>query len=288
MPSPDWTIIRTPASTVWSYPQAGAQAVPESLLHRIALDPGKMIRAAASRPVKIDCESLIVEADLSVGDRSIPVAVKQYRPRTVWKALAAILRPAKAIENWRKAEFLLSRAIATPRPLVACRPRGWTTSSTSFLVTEWIGGAENLHLFAWRIATRPRAVRLHVATRCAHALGQLLGRMHAAGAAHRDLKAANLLVVEEGCRVIVCLVDLDGLQPGGQAHFQRQARDLARLAAGLAAHPWVTRSICRHFLRAYLGEFPAKGSAWKPLWRAIAVEAERIIRRKQQRGQQVL
>ena len=112
--------------------------------------------------------------------------------------------------------------------------------------------------------------------------------MHAAGAAHRDLKAANLLIVEEGSDLTVYLVDLDGLQPAGPASFQRQARDLARLAAGLAAHPWVTRSICRRFLRAYLGQFPAESIGWKPFWRAIAAEATRIIRRKRQHGQQVL
>ena len=106
--------------------------MPESLLRRIAADPGKLIQAAACRPVKIGRESLIVEAELTVGDRSMPVAVKQYRPRTLWKALAAIFRPAKAMENWRKAEFLLARDIATPRPLLACQPRGWTTSEHQF------------------------------------------------------------------------------------------------------------------------------------------------------------
>ncbi len=247
-----------------------------------------MIRAAACRPVKIDHETLIVQSELTVGDGSMPVAVKQYRPRTLWKALAAIFRPAKAIENWRKAEFLLAREIATPRPLLACRPHGWMSSSTSFLVTQWIGGAENLHLFGWRIAVRPLGTRLRVTAQCAAALGRLLGRVHAAGAAHRDLKAANLLVVEESSNVIVYLVDLDGLQPGGQVSFQRRARDLARLAAGLAAHPWVTRSICRRFLRAYLGEFPCKCSDWKPLWRAIANETAAYVRRKQKRGEKVL
>ncbi len=283
MSSPNWIIIDTPAATVWSDP-----AVPKSLLRAIAANPGQVIQAAASRPVKIGRESLVVAAELTVGDQSLPVAVKQYRPRTLWKALAALFRPAKAIENWRKAELLLARGIATPRPLLACRPRGWTASSTSFLVTQWISGAENLHLFGWRIAARPLALRLRVAAQCAAALGRLLGRMHAAGAAHRDLKAANLLVVEAGCDLIVYLVDLDGLQPGAQVLFQRRARDLARLAAGLAAHPWVTRSIGGRFLRAYLGEFPAESSDWKPLWRAIAGHAARIIRRKQQRGEKVL
>jgi tRNA A-37 threonylcarbamoyl transferase component Bud32 len=283
MPLPNCVIRDASASIVWSGP-----AVSESLLRDIATDPVKLVRAAACHPVKIGRESLIVQSEWPVGDRSMLVAIKQYRPRTLGKALAAIFRPAKAMQNWRKAEFLLARAIATPRPLLACRPRGWTTSGTSFLATAWIGGAENLHLFGWRIADRPLDARLRLAARCAEALGRLLGRMHASGAAHRDLKAANLLVVEEGCEAVVYLVDLDGLRPGAPVRFKRQARDLARLAAGLAAHPWVTRSIGRRFLRAYLREFPAQGADWKPLWRAIAEETAKYVRRKQKRGERVL
>jgi len=135
MPSHNCVIINASDSVLWSDP-----AMPESLLRGIAANPGKVIRAAACRPVKIGHGSLIVEATLTIGDRSMPVAVKQYRPRTFWKALAASFRPAKAMQNWRKAEFLLSYDIATPRPLLACRPRGWTTRSTSFLATEWIRG----------------------------------------------------------------------------------------------------------------------------------------------------
>ncbi|MEI8372947.1 MAG: lipopolysaccharide kinase InaA family protein [Planctomycetota bacterium] len=283
MTFPNYVIINTSTSTVWSDP-----AVHEPLRRSIAANPGNLIQAVTSRPVKIGRESLIVEAGLTVGNRSIPVAVKQYRPRTLWKALAALFRPAKAMQNWRKAEFLLSHDIATPQPLLACRPRGWTTTSTSFLVTPWIENSENLHLFGWRIANRPIAARLRVASQCAEALGRLIRRMHDAGAPHRDLKAANLLVVEECCDVTVYLIDLDGLQPGKYVSFKRQARDLARLAAGLSAHPWVTRSICRRFLRAYLRQSPEKCIDWKPFWRAIAKETERIICHKQKRGRQVL
>ncbi len=283
MSSPNYVITPTSVSTVWSDP-----ALPEPLLGRIAANPANLVRAAACRPVKIGRESLLVEAEWPVDGQSMRVAIKQYRPRKVGKALAAIFRPAKAMQNWRKAEFLLSRAIATPRPLLACRPRGWTTCGTSVLVTQWIVGAENLHEFGWRIAALPLARRLRCAAQCANALGRLLGRMHASGAAHRDLKAANVLVVEDGGEPLVYLVDLDGLAPGTKVTFQRQARDLARLAAGLTAHPWVSRSICRRFLRAYLGEFSTKGTDWKPLWTAIAQDAAAYVRRKQERGEKVL
>ncbi len=261
--------------------------MPQALLRGIAANPGKMIEAAACRPVKISHESLVVEATLTAGGRTMLVAVKQYRPRTFWKAVAAIFRPARAMQNWQKAKFLLSQEIATPRPQLACRPRGWANRNTSFLATEWIGNAENLHVFGWRIAARPPAARLRIAARCADALGQLLGRMHAAGAAHRDLKAANLLVVERDGDAIVYLIDLDGLQTGKRVDFQRRARDLARLAAMLVAHPWITRSICRRFLRAYLRQASDDQMNWKRLWRAIAEITMAYVRRKHERGERV-
>jgi tRNA A-37 threonylcarbamoyl transferase component Bud32 len=283
MPSPHCLIIDSPVSTVWSDP-----TLPESMVRGIAANPTSMIQAAAGQPVKISHESLIVEADWPAKECSIRVAVKQYLPRSLWKALTAICRPAKAMENWRKAEFLLAHGVATPRPLLACRPHGWAASSTSFLATEWIGQAENLHIFGWRIAKRPMADRLRLAARCAAALGRLLGRIHAAGAAHRDLKAANLLVVEESRDVTVHLVDLDGLQVSGPVGSSRKAHDLARLVAGLTAHPWVTRSNYRRFLRAYLAEIPPRAVDWKPLWRAIALDAAKYVARKRKRGQPVL
>ena len=276
-------IVETPGARLWCDP-----LVPENLRKHIARNPDHFIQAAAARPVKISCETLVLQANLPVRGGPLTVAVKQYLPRSLRKILAAWFRQPKAVESWTKAEFLRGHDIATPRPLMACRTRGWQLRHSSFLVTEWIAGGENLHLFAWRLAAQPEVVRLRTAAACAESLGRLLGQMHAAGAAHRDLKAANLLAVEEQAGVQVWLVDLDGLQIGRRIDPARQARDLGRLAAGLAAHPWVTRSICRRFLCAYVEQFPQQTSDWKPLWRATAARAAEIARRKQNRGEEIL
>ena len=117
---------------------------------------------------------------------------------TLWKALAAIFRPAKAMQNWRKAEFLLSRRL--PRR-GRCWPAGRAAGRLAAPVSWSRSGStarRTCIVFGWRIAARPLARRLRLAAQCADALGRLLGRMHASGAAHRDLKAANLLVVEDG------------------------------------------------------------------------------------------
>ena len=254
----------------------------------IAKDPHRFIRSAAATPVKISPETLVLQMELALDGQKLAVAVKQYQSHTMWKAAAAMVRRPKAVRNWAKAQFLAARDIATPRPLLACLMRDWASFGGCFLVTQWLAGGENLHLFGWRLAERPPEERLRVAAKCADSLGRLVGRMHAAGAAHRDLKAANLVVVEMDARLETWLVDLDGLQIGGHINFARRARDIARLAAGLAAHPWITRSISRRFLRAYLCAYPGTDIAWKPLWRAIAARAAQIVRRKQERGQEVL
>ena len=171
---------------------------------------------------------------------------------------------------------------------MACLTRDWASFGGSFLVTKWIAGGENLHLFGWRLAKRAPDERLRIATECADSLGRLIGRMHAAGAAHRDLKAANLVVVENETGLKTWLVDLDGLQIGRSVSLGGAATSpdwrpalthiLGSRCSILAPLP---ASVCG-------GAYPAIAIEWKPLWRAIAARAAKIVRRKQNRGQDVL
>jgi tRNA A-37 threonylcarbamoyl transferase component Bud32 len=112
--------------------------------------------------------------------------------------------------------------------------------------------------------------------------------MHALQIAHRDLKGANLLVTEQADRVATYLVDLDGVCQHRRLSPALRAANLARLAAGMEAHPWVTRSVWCRFLRSYISQFPHGSVDWKQLWRDVAHRSRRIIRRKGRRREQVL
>ena len=159
---------------------------------------------------------------------------------------------------------------------------------TSYLATEWIEDAENLHLWGWRVAILEESRRLPLAARCAESLGQLVGRLHAEQIDHRDLKGANLLVARRGDRLTTYLIDVDGVRFCSRLPPARRAANLARLAAGLEAHPWVTPSILCRFLRAYVREHDPGTIGWKALWRAVSRRALRNTRRKRRRGRQVL
>ncbi|MGA2619917.1 MAG: lipopolysaccharide kinase InaA family protein [Thermoguttaceae bacterium] len=257
-------------------------------LRRLADRPDELLWRYLAYPVKIGHSSLIVVAELPLSGGPIRVVYKQYRPRNWWKALWGAFRRSRALEGWRLARALLERNVATARPIAACQPRPWPSRGTSYLATAWIEGAENLHRFGWRLAALSPDRRLRSAARCAESLGRLVGRMHAAGIANRDLKGVNLLVVQHGDDLQTYLVDLDGVRLTRGLRPQERAANLARLAVSVQAHPWVSRSVCRRFLRAYAAQFAPQTVAWKPLWRAVAARARAIVRRKRRRGQPIL
>jgi tRNA A-37 threonylcarbamoyl transferase component Bud32 len=281
----------------------GIAALPRAFLRRLDSDPEDFLWQHLDRPVKISHTAVIVVGRVRLSAAETDIAYKQYRSCGLWKRLALWLRlrPSRARRSWNLGRALLARGIATARPLAVCEPRPWTSARRSYLVTEWIVDAENLHLYGWRLLSSPLHERLARAARCAESLGRLVGRMHAAAISNRDLKGANLLVVDpdpptRGDLPGTYIVDLDGVRLRRRLSRGRRAADLARLAVGLEAHPWVSRTICRRFLRAYLAALTPDGApsdvlnkdAAKQLWRDVAWRCRRLISRMRQRGEELL
>jgi hypothetical protein len=84
------------------------------------------------------------------------------------------------------------------------------------------------------------------------------------------------------------VIDAEDVRVARRLTRRARVGDLARLAAGLDAHPWVTRSILCRFLRAYVREHGPGAVAWKPLWRAVRRAARRKSKHKRRRGHRVL
>ena len=261
---------------------------PPAALRRLAEDPDKLLWRYLDSPVKLGHTSLVVKAELPMDDGPLSVCYKRYRPRDWWKAFCGQFRRSRALRGWRLGHALLARGIATARPLAVCQSRRGHFRRSSYLATEWIEGAENLHLWGWRLASCRLSERLRRAAPCAESLGRLVGRMHAWQINHRDLKGSNLLVAEGDRGLRTYLVDTDGARLRRRFSAARQVRDLARLAASIEAHPWVTRTLRCRFLRTYVRQLPQDQVDWKTLWREVAAASRRMVRRKRRRREPVL
>jgi tRNA A-37 threonylcarbamoyl transferase component Bud32 len=251
-------------------------------------DPDALLTRNLSRPVKLERGSLIVQAELPLGERETRVIYKRYRPWNWQKALLGKLRPGRALRGWYLGHALLQRRIATARPVAVCDLRRPWYRCQSYLAIEWIEGSENLHLYAWRLAAETGEERFRRATRCAASLGALIGHMHARQVTHGDLKGSNLLVVEQEAGVQTYMVDTDGVRIADRLTPRQRAVDLARLAVSVEAHPWVSRTVHLRFLRAYAREFGPREVSWKSLWHDVSRRSRQITRRKQRRGEPVL
>jgi len=283
----DRRILRTSSDFValrrGPYRAHGLRELDEAALQRLTESPEAVLQANLHRPVKLSRSTMIVQATLPVNGEECPVAIKRYRPRNGWKALLARFRQPRALRSWHRAHALRIRGIATARPVAAVSAR----PGESYLALEWIRDSRNLHLYLWALESRADEERAAQTDRCAEQLGKLLGTLHAQRAYHGDLKGANLLITDRQGRIEAHLVDVDSVRLNRTMTLRRRAADLARLAASVEAHRWLSHSTRLRFLRAYLRELPGV-SDWKQHWRAIARRADRINRRKRRKREPIV
>ena len=248
------------------------------------LDDANLPLQEAVETIKQTRSTVVAKARLSLLGEPALVAYKRARYKHWWKALLAVFRRSRSLRAWYLGHALLQRGIATARPVCVCEPRRRGLRWESYLAAEWIDG-EDLQAFVQRIRDASPGARWAKARDAAVTLGRLLGRMHAWHVAHRDLKAANLMVVDRGEQIEAYLIDLDGVRLLRRISPRRRARNLARLAASIAAHPWVTRTLRLRFLHAYLEELPESQRDWKALCKEVERHTRAITGQMRRRGQ---
>jgi tRNA A-37 threonylcarbamoyl transferase component Bud32 len=275
----DFRRVDTPHGRVYA-----AADVPPEHVAALANDPEGPLRAFRHRPAKLSHPSVVVQAELPTTAGRMTVAYKRSRPKHWWKAPLAWLRTPRALAAWRLAHALLVRGIATARPLLVHQSK---RRGQGYLASQWLDGAEDLHLYGWRLATLSPPERFLRARRCLESLGRLIGHMHAWDVSHRDLKAVNLAAVERERQTDVYLLDLDGVRLARRLSDSTRVRNLARMAASLRLHPWVSRTLVLRLLRAYLQALGGSRAAWKPLWRDVADACRQMTAHRERRGRMV-
>jgi tRNA A-37 threonylcarbamoyl transferase component Bud32 len=268
--------------------------LPQAELEKLLESPDQLLSSNLNLPIKLGHSSVMVRADLQLDDGPQAISFKRSRAKTALKQFLNLFRGSRTMRGWRLGHALLSRRIVTPRPIFSCEPsRANWLHRTSYLATEWIDGAENLHLWCWKLAESLPAERAKSAIACARSLGSLVGRMHARQISHGDLKGSNILVagghddlVDQPLRTL--LIDLDAVRIHKRLPRKRQIDDLMRLATSATAHPWISNSLRRHFMAAYIAEFPRNTACWKTLWKDIAGSSAKLIAKKRKRGDAVL
>jgi len=197
------------------------------------------------------------------------LAVKWNHPRGPRRAWVERLRGSRAVRAARGADELARTGIAAPETLAIAEARRPGRVNESFLLTRFLADATPLP--AVMPALREDRARRRAAAR---ELGEVVGRLHAAGFDHRDLKHSNLLLRAGGR---FALLDLDSMIPPRRPRLRQRARALGQLEAYAAdLYPWLPRTDRARFLVGYL----AHNAAWIPRRRELVRAAMRWSARR--------
>jgi hypothetical protein len=194
------------------------------------------------------------ELDVAGADRggrgASPTLVLPGRPeRLIWRhyrrggILAPLLKDGfrdgwRPMREWILSDALRAANVRTPEVVAAIvheAGNGWFRGD--FCTVE-IPGAEDLGVFLERTAGLPAAERASARRAAARAVADTLHAMHSAGAVHRDLNCANVMVrPAEGAPGVLegWVIDLDKSPPiGAPLDGRTRASQLLRLARSAA------------------------------------------------------
>ena len=183
------------------------------------------------------------------------VVIKRRNRERTWKRFLDSLRTSRATKGFFIGAAFENRRLPTPKVLAALDCRRLGCLEGSYLVLEYVEGAQNLA----RVVVEGQASALFQRMSrdrkgFLKRLAYLLRRMHFCGFSMRDLRAANILLYPSGDGVGMEIIDLDDARLCRAAVPESRAiRNIARLYADALYLNAVSRREAVEFLRDYLG-----------------------------------
>jgi tRNA A-37 threonylcarbamoyl transferase component Bud32 len=223
-----------------------------ALARQLQADPDFPFRDPARTVLKSSRTSDVILLTISTADGPRRAVYKRFNIKGKLWAVKNLLRPTPALRSWVLGHSLRDRGLPTPRPLAVLHRRRVGVPAQGYLLVEYLPDARGLDDAAHDLAPA--------------ALGRVLRDLHAKQIAHRDLKAANVLVAHGE----PFFVDLVGLTAGREVPRRVRVRDLARLNASFWQRRDVSRTARLRVLFAYLNAGLHGRAGWKDWWRAIA------------------
>jgi tRNA A-37 threonylcarbamoyl transferase component Bud32 len=240
-------------------------------LDALAADPDAPFRSPGVVLLKDSPSSTVAEFDLSLPDGPRRVIWKRFRITSAADPLTALLRRTAALRSWVHGHGLRERCLPTPRPLLVLHRRWHALKWEGYLLTEKVADAEELSRHVAGLRTIPDGERRRRLRSLVERVARLIRELHRRELAHRDLKAANVLVQRTTSGLALWLIDLVGVTRHRALSRWRRLQNLTRLHVSFHQHPLLTRTDKLRFLRTYLMWGLHGKQGWKEWWRAIAV-----------------
>ncbi|MDH4227970.1 MAG: lipopolysaccharide kinase InaA family protein [Deltaproteobacteria bacterium] len=124
------------------------------------------------------------------GFGGVDYAVKEFLGRGFFEPIKTRFKGTRAMRAWKGGRLLLENGFKTPPLVMEIEGPG----ARNFLVTAFVDDVTGLFTLSRELAKKGGAEASRIRRRCARALGDTVGRMHALGLVHGDLRLENILI----------------------------------------------------------------------------------------------
>jgi hypothetical protein len=224
----------------------------------------------------------VFKGSLSLLGRIHHVYLKQYLYRSPRDFVKHLFRRSRAMRSFRATLLLARNGLDAPRVIAVGECRRFLFCTRCFVVTSSLEGAKPVYVWLGRdlpAADRHGRRRRRTFIR---GLGGAVGRMHARGVCHGDLRPGNILADDAGDDWRFYL--LDNERTRAYKHLPRRLRIKNLVQIGMFHLDRVGKTDRMRFFKAYLREDPSLIGRHKRLAAAVSARIRQRLAGKTAAG----
>lgn len=202
---------------------------------------------------------------------------KEYLDRSVWDLLKHLFRTSRAKRAFRAGLMLCQNGLHTPEIVALAEKRWGPFGLRNILITKGLGNTQPLARILCGQEKDLSAVQSRQRRQQIRALGKTIGRMHAAGIFHGDLRGNNILVRRESDDWRFYLIDNERTRKFQTIPFSLRIKNLVQLNM---LRRTISDTDRMRFLKAYCREAGLEREKAKKMSAAVGAKTvQRLAKR---------
>jgi len=236
-------------------------------------------------PVNSASTSRVHRCRISFGGTCLDLYLKQHLHRNLRDYFKHLIRPSRAMREFKASQMLAENGFDTPAMIAVGRIGAGLLENRNFLITARLDSARALYV--WLQQRVPSDIRdtLQMRRSLIRQLGETIGRMHASGICHGDLRPGNVFAEEESGRWRFFFLDNERTRKFLYLPRSLVVKNLVQI--GMLPEYGVTRTDRLRFLKGYLAADRRFAARYKSFAAEVfARTAARLKAKEIRRGRQ--
>ena len=218
---------------------------------------GPFVRVSSSSTARV------FKCRINFHSRCLNLYLKQHLYRSPLDYLKHLVRPSRAMREFKASLMLAKNGIRTPPIIATGRIPVGLFHARNFLITANLENAQSLYLWLCRNMPPGNADTLRSRRLLIRQLGETVGRMHAAGICHGDLRPGNIFIESVSGQWRFFLLDNERTAKFLRMPRRKVVKNLVQV--GMLHDQYLTRTDRLRFLKCYLRQNPRLKKDYKAL-----------------------